>query len=182
MCKHVAAVLYGVGARLDERPELLFSLRGVDAKNLVSQAGAGLPKSAAGPAPGKLLDQSMLADVFGIEMDEAPAATKLASPRKQTAPAKTLGKKTVKENAAPIATTKKKPASSRTVAAATKPAVLKKPVLAKVAASKKAPAKKAVSLPESTAQKSRAIKAKRKATPMVALAASSKKPLKKQLA
>jgi len=30
MCKHVAAVLYGVGARLDERPELLFQLRGVD--------------------------------------------------------------------------------------------------------------------------------------------------------
>jgi len=27
-CKHLAAVLYGVGARLDARPELLFSLRG----------------------------------------------------------------------------------------------------------------------------------------------------------
>jgi uncharacterized Zn finger protein len=29
MCKHVAAVLYGAGARLDEKPELLFTLRGV---------------------------------------------------------------------------------------------------------------------------------------------------------
>lgn len=29
MCKHVAAVLYGVGARLDEKPELFFTLRGV---------------------------------------------------------------------------------------------------------------------------------------------------------
>ena len=44
MCKHVAAVLYGVGARLDEQPELLFTLRCVDAQDLVKQAGAGLPK------------------------------------------------------------------------------------------------------------------------------------------
>jgi uncharacterized Zn finger protein len=29
MCKHVAAVLYGIGARIDERPELLFLLRSV---------------------------------------------------------------------------------------------------------------------------------------------------------
>ena len=41
MCKHVAAVLYGVGARLDERPELLFLLRGVDHKELVGSAQAG---------------------------------------------------------------------------------------------------------------------------------------------
>ena len=33
MCKHVAAVLYGVGARLDTRPELLFELRGVDERS-----------------------------------------------------------------------------------------------------------------------------------------------------
>ena len=30
MCKHVAAVLYGIGARLDHQPELLFALRKVD--------------------------------------------------------------------------------------------------------------------------------------------------------
>ena len=53
MCKHVAAVLYGVGARLDVQPELLFRLRRVDAKELVTQAGAGLPKSKHGPAAGK---------------------------------------------------------------------------------------------------------------------------------
>src|SRR5262249_52236608 len=39
MCKHVAAVLYGVGARLDQQPELIFKLRRVDAKELVKQAG-----------------------------------------------------------------------------------------------------------------------------------------------
>lgn len=43
MCKHVAAVLYGVGARLDQQPELIFTLRGVDATDLVTRAGAGLP-------------------------------------------------------------------------------------------------------------------------------------------
>ena len=37
MCKHVAAVLYGVGARLDAEPELLFTLRGVDPAELIAR-------------------------------------------------------------------------------------------------------------------------------------------------
>src|SRR3990172_9218616 len=40
MCKHVAAVLYGVGARLDEKPELFFQLRNVDHADLITAAGA----------------------------------------------------------------------------------------------------------------------------------------------
>jgi uncharacterized Zn finger protein len=39
MCKHVAAVLYGIGARLDTQPELLFRLRKVDEKDLVVRSG-----------------------------------------------------------------------------------------------------------------------------------------------
>ena len=35
MCKHVAAALYGVGARLDEDPLLFFTLRGIDAARFV---------------------------------------------------------------------------------------------------------------------------------------------------
>ena len=89
MCKHVAAVLYGVGARLDQKPELLFSLRGVDAKALVSQAGAGLPKSKKNLADDKVLDNAMLADVFGIEMDEAVAAPKRVIAKKPSARVKT---------------------------------------------------------------------------------------------
>ena len=42
MCKHVAAVLYGVGARLDEQPQLLFVLRGVDENELIAGAGQDL--------------------------------------------------------------------------------------------------------------------------------------------
>ena len=72
MCKHVAAVLYGIGVRLDEQPELLFNLRRVDAKNLVAQAGTGLPKNKKTPAKEKVLDAAQLADVFGIEMVDVP--------------------------------------------------------------------------------------------------------------
>ena len=72
MCKHIAAVLYGIGVRLDEQPDLLFSLRRVDAKKLVAQAGASLPKNKKTPAKAKVLDASLLAEVFGIEMVEAP--------------------------------------------------------------------------------------------------------------
>lgn len=93
MCKHVAAVLYGVGARLDQQPELLFSLRRVDARDLVAQAGAGLPKAKKAPAASKVLDDSALADVFGIEMAEpapAPALrrTKASASKAAKAPAK----------------------------------------------------------------------------------------------
>jgi uncharacterized Zn finger protein len=68
MCKHAAAALYGIGARLDEKPELLFVLRGVDANDLLVAAGenASLPKKA--PRAAKMLDESDIAEVFGIEM------------------------------------------------------------------------------------------------------------------
>src|SRR5713226_5298345 len=42
MCKHVAAALYGVGARLDQKPQLLFGLRGVDENELIVGAGQDL--------------------------------------------------------------------------------------------------------------------------------------------
>ena len=74
MCKHVAAVFYGIGARLDAEPELLFLLRNVDAKDLVARAEGGLPLSSKTPKSAKLLDASKLADVFGIEMAEVGAA------------------------------------------------------------------------------------------------------------
>ena len=43
MCKHVAAVLYGVGARLDQQPELLFRLRQVDHLELIAEAVVSTP-------------------------------------------------------------------------------------------------------------------------------------------
>ena len=47
MCKHVAAALYGVGARLDEEPALLFELRGVDRSERSPPAGPADHRAAA---------------------------------------------------------------------------------------------------------------------------------------
>ncbi|HEX4079526.1 MAG TPA: SWIM zinc finger family protein [Rhizomicrobium sp.] len=77
MCKHVAAALYGVGARLDEKPELLFLLRGVDANDLLSAAGENVPLPKQSPRAAKLLDESDIARVFDIEMDAAAEAPRV---------------------------------------------------------------------------------------------------------
>ena len=75
MCKHVAAVLYGVGVRLDTQPELLFTLRKVDATDLVERAGDGLPLPSKGRAAGRVLDDSKLSEMFGIELAGAELET-----------------------------------------------------------------------------------------------------------
>lgn len=76
MCKHVAAVLYGVGARLDHSPELLFTLRDVDHLELVSQAVSAdtLTEPSSGEAS---LAGSDLGAMFGIELETAGAAAML---------------------------------------------------------------------------------------------------------
>ena len=144
MCKHVAAVLYGVGARLDQQPELIFTLRRVDAKDLVTQAGAGLPKSKQGPTAGKVLDDGLLADVFGIEMADVAPVTKPAAPRHKSTATK------VAKTPAKVATTttRKAPTAGKTEATK-KAAVAKKPVL------KKVPAKSPASLRKSTTSKAK---------------------------
>jgi uncharacterized Zn finger protein len=68
MCKHVAAVFYGIGARLDDQPELLFKLRKVDEKDLIAKAGKGLPLAKQGPAEDKVLAADGLSELFGLEM------------------------------------------------------------------------------------------------------------------
>lgn len=68
MCKHVAAVFYGIGARLDVQLELLFTLRKVDAKELISRAGEVLPQASKRAGAARVLDNSKLSEVFGIEM------------------------------------------------------------------------------------------------------------------
>jgi uncharacterized Zn finger protein len=68
MCNHVAAVLYGIGARLDEQPELLLRLRKVDEKGLIAKAGKGIPLSKKGPANDKVLVANGLSELFGLEL------------------------------------------------------------------------------------------------------------------
>ena len=72
MCKHVAAALYGVGARLDAKPDLLFELRGVDRSQLISGAGKDLPLTQRPVAEERLLAEDDVAALFGIEMEAAP--------------------------------------------------------------------------------------------------------------
>ena len=74
MCKHVAAVLYGIGARLDHQPELLFRLHSVDEKELIAGAGKALPQAKRAPAAKKVLAGEDLAALFGLEMAQGAGA------------------------------------------------------------------------------------------------------------
>jgi uncharacterized Zn finger protein len=90
MCKHIAATLYGVGARLDHQPELLFKLRGVDHMELVAGAAADVETiagGAAGAGGAKTIAADDLADVFGIDLapveaTQSPPAPRRAAPTK----------------------------------------------------------------------------------------------------
>jgi uncharacterized Zn finger protein len=83
LCKHLAAVLYGIGARLDERPELLFTLRGVDPSELVDSTA--LPGQGTSQQGGARQVEGDLSSVFGIELeqdDPAPAPRPPAKKKK----------------------------------------------------------------------------------------------------
>ncbi|HEX4129778.1 MAG TPA: SWIM zinc finger family protein [Pirellulales bacterium] len=70
LCKHLAAVLYGIGARLDQQPELLFLLRKVDQLELITAAGerAGTTKL---PAKKQAIADDALSEIFGIELESS---------------------------------------------------------------------------------------------------------------
>ena len=81
MCKHVAAVLYGVGVQLDTKPELLFVLRQVDHEELVTAAvaHAATIETAAATGAAEDHDESVLApddlsELFGIEISDPETA------------------------------------------------------------------------------------------------------------
>ncbi len=94
LCKHVAATLYGVGARLDAAPELLFTLRDVDHLELVGEAvgASNLAGALTASADAALGDQD-LGELFGIDLEVA-APTKSSRRRKAdtSAPTPEVGK------------------------------------------------------------------------------------------
>jgi len=96
MCKHVAAVLYGVGARLDTNPELLFKLRGVDHEELIDADAEAAVSAATNKGKSKRLNTDDLSDVFGIDL----AASDGDNPRKKKARKKAATKRTKKKVAA----------------------------------------------------------------------------------
>jgi uncharacterized Zn finger protein len=74
MCKHVAAVLYGTGVRLDQQPELLFRLNQVDENDLIAKAGTSLPLANKGPAAAKVLGGGEdLGELFGLDIQQSKA-------------------------------------------------------------------------------------------------------------
>jgi uncharacterized Zn finger protein len=74
MCKHVAAVLYGIGARLDQQPDLIFRLHNVDEKELIAGAGTALPQAKKAPAASKILGGEDLSALFGLDIAQGTGA------------------------------------------------------------------------------------------------------------
>lgn len=75
MCKHVAAVLYGIGTRLDENPLLFFLLRNVDVDELISKAISQKSETLLKKSRKKserVIASDDISSLFGIEM-EAPS-------------------------------------------------------------------------------------------------------------
>ena len=81
LCKHLAAVLYGVGHRLDSEPELFFLLRGVKQQDLISEALASQSVDAAlGLDQQSVIESDELESIFGIDLATSDQETK--SPKK----------------------------------------------------------------------------------------------------
>lgn len=73
MCKHVAAVLYGVGSRLDADPVQLFKLRGVNFEELIDVNQAVLDVTSTQIGRRKRLEDTAFTDIFNFETMEAEA-------------------------------------------------------------------------------------------------------------
>ena len=141
MCKHVAAVLYGVGARLDQQPELLFQLRAVNEKELIASAGKAkaLPRAGKSPSAAKVLVEEDLSKLFGLDIAASASPAKAVRAKsavvtkskpvdsKTKPPQKTGNSQVTKKSAAQTETTvKKKPVAASAKSKSDKAEDLKK--------------------------------------------------------
>ncbi|RXZ78980.1 hypothetical protein EBB07_24920 [Paenibacillaceae bacterium] len=72
MCKHVAAVLYGIGARLDEDSGLLFAMRSVNKSELITSSVAAKSQGMLDKSKGRrrrTIADANLSNVFGIDIE-----------------------------------------------------------------------------------------------------------------
>lgn len=91
VCKHIAATLYAIGCQLDKNPSLLFTLRGVDAQELIGESTqSALAHFTTGGENADTVAESDLADVFGISFDAPIVSETLLGETK--APKKKIGK------------------------------------------------------------------------------------------
>ena len=126
MCKHVAAVLYGIGARLDEDPNLFFKLRKANVGELISKAVTDQTNTLLEKAKKKssrVMAEADLSEVFGIDLagendgddytvkPKAPARKKTAGRAKTGASKTPAGPRTRKAKTA--AKGRKKPAGPK---------------------------------------------------------------------
>jgi len=74
LCKHLAAVMYGIGSRLDKEPDLLFKLRNVDHMELISKAN--IKTSGKGASKSKALEGQDLSDLFDIDLESGDGEVK----------------------------------------------------------------------------------------------------------
>jgi uncharacterized Zn finger protein/DNA-binding transcriptional regulator YiaG len=192
MCKHVAATLYGVGARLDAQPELLFLLRDVDPKELLD-AQIELPDAAP-----SIITEDQIQEIFGIELEYqentdvsiistgdmqiekisvSPEKTKEADTAKTTPKAKpvvsTKKKTEIKAKTTPESAVSTKNATAKTAKAVPESTVPPKNATAKTAkavpesavSTKKATAETAKAVPESAVSTKKATAETAKAVP-----------------
>lgn len=121
MCKHVAATLYGVGARLDEDPSLFFTLRQINVDDLITETVADTAQALINKAEqqsGNILDDVDLGDVFGIQLDDIDAplpALPAVAPKPSTAKKKTAktSAKAVKTSRGTTRADKRQPAQAK---------------------------------------------------------------------
>ena len=114
MCKHVAATLYGAGARLDAEPDLLFTLRGVDRTELIAAAGADLPMTQTGGARERILADDDVAALFGVDMAPPPKLAKAKARGDEKSQAKSAtAAPAVEEVRAPAPRMRTKPGAER---------------------------------------------------------------------
>jgi uncharacterized Zn finger protein len=114
LCKHLAAVLYGVGHRLDSEPDLFFRLRGVNQQDLISEALTTQSVDAAlGLDHESALDSGDLESIFGIDLVTSGQASKPPARKKATnkKPTKKRSPKLTKK-----ATKKRSPKSTKKTA------------------------------------------------------------------
>ena len=126
MCKHIAATLYGIGARLDHDPNLFFLLRKIEIGDLISETIRDKTEELLTRAKRKslrIIEDQDLSSVFGIELDSTAGfgkkinvkvANKAEAQKKVKAAVKT-GRNPVKKSSHKAGNLQKKKAARKTI-------------------------------------------------------------------
>jgi uncharacterized Zn finger protein len=161
LCKHLAAVLYGIGARLDQQPDLLFALRGVKHAELIDVRMDNAVASTTGRGGRRRkVDSGDLGDLFGIDLDEASVVENGS----EEAGAATNRKKSSKRKAKAAA--KPESRKKKTASAAKRKVVKKKSPSKKKSVKKKSPSKKKTAKKKIAKKKNTVVKKKSAASNM----------------